>query len=341
MGFLGLNGCSKGADCQAPYPLGWLGLSTPLVTLGITCFNAAETIGRAILSAKGQDWPTKEIIVVDDASTDASWATINDLARHDPEIRVIRHRVNRGLAGAENTIIGEARGDFVAMFDDDDESIPQRVSAQWHRIVKYEHAHQRTLILCYSRAIGRSAPEPHGVVVADHLLGLGSDPQFVWGLFGSCTVMARRETFLALGPFDETFRRCAEWDLAIRAAFKGAHFISVDKPLVITHKTSGEDKAGNIPLKYALQLRTKYKKYLMRRNVYWSSRAIAYHNFYGNRGRNWRSGAYLTLACVASPVFVLNRLRQKDGIIALTNKFAKYCRLMTGKDRRKAFQELS
>src|SRR6186997_107440 len=84
--------------------------STPLITIGLTCFNAAATVGRAVTSALRQDWPTKEIIVVDDASKDMSSAILEKLASHHTEIRIIRHRINTGLSGALNTIIREARG---------------------------------------------------------------------------------------------------------------------------------------------------------------------------------------------------------------------------------------
>mgnify|MGYP001416721132 CR=1 FL=1 len=48
------------------------------VTIGITCFNAEKTIGRAILSALSQDWENKEIIIIDDGSSDNSHKIIED-----------------------------------------------------------------------------------------------------------------------------------------------------------------------------------------------------------------------------------------------------------------------
>ena len=303
----------------------------PLITIGVTCFNAASTIGRAVASALQQDWPNKEIIVVDDASSDTSEAVLETLVRHNPEIRVIRHLINKGLAGAQNTIINNARGEFIAMFDDDDESVPERLRAQWYRIINYERANRCKLILCYSnrnvvqngkhspdwvaKAIGRDAPEPHGIAVADYIFGHVWDRSFVWGMFGSCTLMARRKTFLSLGPFDEDFRRCAEWDMAVRAAFRGAHFIAVDQPLVTQYKTAGAEKAGTIPLKYALRLREKHKYYLKSRRLYRASRAMARAQFYGGQGRPWASRAYALVACGVSPVFLWEKLLSKLGAV--------------------------
>ena len=306
------------------------GVPTPLVTIGVTCFNAAGTISRAIASALRQEWSNKEIIVVDDASSDSSPAVLETLAHQSREIRVIRHRTNTGLAGALNTIIKEARGEFIALFDDDDESVPERLSYQWHRIVRYERAKQCNLVLCYSnrnvvkagksapnwvaRAVGREPPEPHGIAVADYIFGNVWDRNAVWGMFGSCTLMARRETFLSIGPFDEEFRRCAEWDLAVRAAFQGAHFVAVDHPLVTQHKTGGADKSEAKSLRYALHLREKYRPYLKEQRFYRASRAMARAQYHGGRGRIWASRAYALVACVLSPNFLWQKFARASGL---------------------------
>src|SRR5262245_61840679 len=122
----------------------------PLVTIGITCFNAAETIRCAIDSALKQDWPNKEIIVVDDASTDGSETELREIARCHPELRLIRHDVNAGYAEALNSLIKASRGAFIAIFDDDDESRPDRIANQWKRIMDYERSHGAGLVLCYT-----------------------------------------------------------------------------------------------------------------------------------------------------------------------------------------------
>lgn len=295
----------------------------PLITIGITCYNAADTISRAVDSAFAQDWPNKEVIVVDDASTDGSAAVLAALVERHPSLVVVRHGENRGYPGALNSIIERAQGTFVAIFDDDDASDPRRLEAQYRRIVDYEQASGENLVLCYSNryvvkpgqgrpdhiaeAIGRRPPEPRGTAVAEYLFGYQRDPAYVWGMFGSCTLMARREVFRRVGAFDETFRRCAEWDFAVRAAFMGGHFIAVDEPLVTQHKTPSSDKAGKIALIYALQLRSKHRDYLRHRGVYLASRAIARANFYGSKGRRWAARLHLALALALLPM----RLRPK------------------------------
>jgi glycosyltransferase involved in cell wall biosynthesis len=257
------------------------------------------------------------VVIVDDYSTDMSPDLIRAAIREEPRARLIRHERNCGVAAARNTIINNARGVFVAFFDDDDESIPDRLRAQWERITAYERDTGAPLVFCYSDRtiveIGMTHPtslslgmgrrksrEPHGQAVADFLLSVDRDPRFDWGQFGSCTLMARLDSFRAAGGFDPSFRRCAEIDLAVRGAFMGAHFISVDRPLITQYKTPSSDKVNTAPLQYALLLRTKHQTYLKPRRLYLASIARAYSDFYNSRGAACRSLAYRLLALLLS-----------------------------------------
>ncbi len=298
----------------------------PLVTIAITCFNAQSTVAAAIESARAQDWPRVEIVVADDASTDGSRSVVESLAATDPRIRLIRHERNRGYAAALNSIVAEARGEFIAVFDDDDTSRPDRIPRQYERLTAYEDAAGTRLVVCYSnrdvlmpagapgepvRAIGRKAPEPHGSDVADFLLWHYEDPRYSWGQFGSCTLFVRRRTLADAGGFDESFRRGAEWDLAIRLALAGAHFIAVNDALVVQRKTATPDKAGRIALDNTLRLRHKHRDYLRSRHLYRASVAIAHSRFHYARGESLRSGLYLALACALSPTVLRNELGKR------------------------------
>jgi glycosyltransferase involved in cell wall biosynthesis len=293
----------------------------PLITIGITCFNAEDTVDRAVLSAIRQDWPNKEVIVVDDCSSDDSWRNLEALAQRYP-ITLIRHDQNKGVATARNVLLAAARGEFIAYFDDDDESYPHRLRKQWLRIVEYERQHRFEFVFCTavrdvaidgkvdhcSTALGQKAPEPRGEIVADYLLGIDRRKGFSWGIFGTGVLMARVQALKDLGGFDPQFRRREESDIAIRAAFRGGHFIAVDEPLIIQNKTRGEDKGGQIPLKYDLMLLKKHKQYLLKRKVYLGASAMSASRFYWGRGRFWLSWAYTLLACASSPRFAWNGL---------------------------------
>lgn len=259
------------------------------VTIGITCFNAADTIERAVKSALAQDWPNLEIIVADDGSSDGSRALLASLRSESPAISIIEMEKNEGYAAALNAVIRAAKGEFIAIFDDDDASDPQRIRKQLRRIEDYAAAHRTDHIFCYTNrfvvkvgeaapdhvsvALGAQAPEPHGAIVADYILGVAAPNSFNWGMgmFGSCTLMVARKHLQALGGFDPSFKRCAEWDLAIRAALGEAHFVSVNEPLVTQYKTLSTDKSQRKGLEYRLALRRKHEGYLESRRLYAAS----------------------------------------------------------------------
>jgi glycosyltransferase involved in cell wall biosynthesis len=292
----------------------------PLITVGITCFNAQETITRAVTGALSQAWPNYEILIVDDHSTDSSWHILNRLARENPTLRILRHERNLGFPGALNTLVQNARGELIAFFDDDDESIPTRLLAQYKRLMDYETKTGAELVLCYSsrnvvrvgesaihhiaRPIGHRAPEPYGPIVADYILGVPAKNSHCWGagIFGSCTLMARRETFRRVGPFDTTFRRAAEMDFAVRAALYNAHFISVEEPLITQFKTVSTDKSVEINFEYWLRLKKKYKSHLSLRHSYLGALALHRMRVHKARGNIARVGFWTVLALICLPL---------------------------------------
>lgn len=99
----------------------------PLVTVTIPAFNAEAFVAEAIESVLDQDYPNLEVLVCDDGSTDQ---TLSILEKYGDRIRVIQHSQNRGLGITRNTLIREARGEFVAPIDADDVWMPTKISRQ-------------------------------------------------------------------------------------------------------------------------------------------------------------------------------------------------------------------
>ena len=120
-----------------------------LVTIGITCFNAADTIERALESAVKQDWANGEIILVDDCSTDDSLQIANIFVNNHRQIRIIeREKWRPGCLAKYN--LQNANGVFIAFFDDDDISYQHRVSEQVQQLKAFEKAHKVEFVACYS-----------------------------------------------------------------------------------------------------------------------------------------------------------------------------------------------
>lgn len=99
---------------------------TPFVSILIPCFNAERWVGQAIESAIAQTWRHKEVIVVDDGSTDGSLDIIKsfgDCIRWDTG-------PNRGGNAARNRLLERARGDWLQYLDADDYLKPDKVASQ-------------------------------------------------------------------------------------------------------------------------------------------------------------------------------------------------------------------
>jgi glycosyltransferase involved in cell wall biosynthesis len=255
----------------------------PLITIGVTCYNASDTIARAIASAARQDWPNFEIVVVDDGSVDDSLEIVKSLARTDKRIKVVAHGANRGCAAARNTILKEASGSFLAFFDDDDASYPERIRRQYERIVSYEQTTGVQLVACYAsgvrhypngyqmpmQAIGSRPEVPVGTVLADYLLAFVRPQGIFFGVgTPTCSLMARAGTFAAVGSFDVDMRRQEDADFAVRMGMLGGHFIGTSEPLFIQYASAGSEKSAKVEYESLVHLLAKNRTYLEGRGLY-------------------------------------------------------------------------
>ncbi len=96
-----------------------------LVSIIITCYNHDKYVAQAIESALNQAYPTKEIIVVDDGSTDRS-ATI--IAAYGNAI-VSLYRSHAGQCSASNAGFARSRGNIVIYLDSEDYFLPGAVES--------------------------------------------------------------------------------------------------------------------------------------------------------------------------------------------------------------------
>jgi glycosyltransferase involved in cell wall biosynthesis len=113
-------------------------MKQPLVSILIPAFNAEDWIGDTLRSAVGQTWPRKEIIVVDDGSTDH---TLSIARRFEsPGLRLVT-QPNQGAAAARNEAFRLSQGDYIQWLDADDLLAADKIALQMTR----PHA-ERTLL---------------------------------------------------------------------------------------------------------------------------------------------------------------------------------------------------
>ncbi len=104
-------------------------------------FNAEAYIAEAVSSILEQSWRNLELIIVDDASTDSTADVVRGFS--DPRIRLLTNGRNLGIAASTNRAVDASRGEFLALMDDDDVSLPDRLKAQ----VTFLENNRETMIL--------------------------------------------------------------------------------------------------------------------------------------------------------------------------------------------------
>ena len=298
-------------------------MTYPLITIGITCYNAADTIVRAIEGALHQDYPNFEIVVVDDFSTDQSFDILRECeARLPDKIRVFRSDRNIGVAGTRNRVILEARGDFLAFFDDDDDCSPARLSIQYDRIMAYESEHNTQNIVCFGsgkkiypngyevhfKAVGSEQKPPVGNdMVRYHLLMDRPQSVFYGNGTPSCTMMARKSVLQSVGGFDENLRRIEDSDICIRLGMSHTHFIGCPEEIVLQYASEGGDKNPQAGYDAEVYLFDKYRGYLAEQGIYHYAKDWVFLRFYHFSGR--RSSAIMQIIKMALkyPVLTLKR----------------------------------
>lgn len=102
--------------------------NAPLVSVLMTAHNVASYIEDAIISIFRQSWPCLEVVVVDDASTDATWLVLQRLSEQDERLRCLRLNTNLGTYFAKNLALRESSGKYIFFQDGDDLSHPERIS---------------------------------------------------------------------------------------------------------------------------------------------------------------------------------------------------------------------
>ena len=206
----------------------------PLVSVVMPTRNRAALVERALASVVKQTFAQWELLVVDDASTDATAVAVS---RHCDDSRIHLHALTEqvGGAAARNRGIEAARGEWIAFLDDDDEWLPQKLERQLDVVLRSQSG--AGLVYCSAWFV-----KPDG---SEHVLQSNAAPAGATrrallhrNFISTPTVMVRADIVRQVGGFDETLPRLQDWDLWIRLAGL-TPFAFLDQPLVRAFHTEG------------------------------------------------------------------------------------------------------
>src|SRR5262245_29639297 len=207
---------------------------SPLVSVVIPAYNCAPFIREALDSVFAQNYPSLDVIVVDDGSTDE---TCDVVASYGSAVTLVRQK-NSGAAVARNEGIRRARAEYIALLDADDIWLPGKLRLQ----VDHLESHADVGMCCtlwhllYPDSAGRyhieGAAAPQSASVDPRCAGwvyceLLLDCE-VW----TSTVLMRRDLADRVGGFDPKLRRGQDYDYWLRAS-RVSKIDRLDAPLAL------------------------------------------------------------------------------------------------------------
>jgi glycosyltransferase involved in cell wall biosynthesis len=210
----------------------------PKVSIIIPAYNAMQYLPETMASVLSQTYQDFEIVLVNDGSSDSiqEWVKTQTIS----QLRLISQE-NRGLAGARNTGIREAKGTYIALLDADDLWEPTKLEKQVQVLDLDEEAalvytwlalidEQGTLTgRCYKRCEEGNVWK---TMLTANLVGCGSVP------------LIRRTVLDEVGYFDENLKSFVEdWDLWMRMAHQ--HSFRVVKETLVYYRQRGDSASKN------------------------------------------------------------------------------------------------
>jgi glycosyltransferase involved in cell wall biosynthesis len=189
----------------------------PLCSVIIPTYNHADYIERSISSALAQTLKEKEVIVVDDGSTDD---TSERLRQYAGRVTCLQ-KENGGLGAARNTGIRMSRGTYLQFLDADDSIAPGKLQThvsflEAHPEVDVVYSDCRVVDSAGVEGPNASVPVDPGQDVVRELLRHNLMPVHA--------SVVRRSAVVAVGMFDECRTAQEDWDLWLRLAIRGSRF---------------------------------------------------------------------------------------------------------------------
>jgi glycosyltransferase involved in cell wall biosynthesis len=190
---------------------------SPLVTVVVPNFNCGRFLPDALDSVLAQTYPHREVIVIDDGSTDDSLLVLNAYRdRVGPDRLQIVTQPNQGVSAARNAGIERSRGELIAFLDADDVWHPEKLAKQ----VPLFAGPAVGLVYCaveyvdeQLRRLGTNLTGRRGHVLREIALLRGTVV-----LAGGSTAVVRRACFDRVGRFDREMSTAADWDMWRRIA---------------------------------------------------------------------------------------------------------------------------
>ena len=269
-----------------------MNLSAPLVSVVIPTKNRPQLVVRAVHSVLAQTLEAIEAIVVIDGPDKTTEQNLRQL--NDPRVRIIQLPVSLGGGSARNAGVDQARADWVAFLDDDDEWLPKKLEVQFR--AAQESTHPYPVIAC--RLIARSdnvdlvwpyrSPKP-GEILSEYLFCQSS--VFAGEALVIPSMILTKKELLQKVHFTSGLQRHQDTDWLLRAGgIKGVHveFVSTLAPLAVWNIEENRGRLSNtVDWSYSLSW-AEANRSLFTPRAY-SSFILTWVSLVAARGRDWKA----------------------------------------------------
>lgn len=251
----------------------------------IPLYNAEKYIERTIKSVISQTYDDIEIIIVDDESPDRSVKVCEQFT--DSRIKII-HQKNRGLAGARNTGIRHAKGDYIAFIDADDIWLPEKLA----RHIAHLESHPDVGVSFSRSAFIDEADKPLGIYQITELqditaldifcrspIGNGSAAVFKKSVFEDIKFQDNIYGYVEDYYFDDTFTLSEDIECWVRIAIQtNWKFAGIAQPLTL-YRINSNGLSANLQqmIDFREKVFEKVYSYAPEQMARWIKPARAYH----------------------------------------------------------------
>lgn len=228
----------------------------PNVSVIIPTHSRPELLPRAVESAR-QAGTDVEIIVVDDASTDATAEVCRKLAG----IKYVRLERNQGVAGARNVGILCSTAKYVAFLDDDDLRLPGSLDQQMAAL----EASPEAGFVCGAMIMADQNYQPTGEVIRSRHPGGDAFWELLeldFPVMPLCTLI-RRECFLRVGLLNRQVSSIDDWDIFTRIA-ELYPVVLIDEPVGLYRQPTPFSGQGSSARAVQLRLVAQHQPRLLR-----------------------------------------------------------------------------
>mgnify|MGYP001199983637 CR=1 FL=1 len=209
-----------------------------LISVIMPTYNRSDLVGVSIKSVLSQTYRDFELIVVDDGIEERAEKVVKSF--NDDRIRYIQHEKSKGGGAARNTGIKNAKGEFVAFLDDDDEWAQNKLEIQVRQFEKTDDS----IGFSFTAVENITDTGSFCTNVPDGVQDFHERALKRFSGFLTVTLMIKKQVFEEVGVFDEIFPSNQEPDLMIRVTkeYKG---LGINKPLSFVNMKEHEHINSN------------------------------------------------------------------------------------------------